>query len=71
MLVAAHEKVRKHRAPAVLFESDALNLPLRDASLDLPDVIPKHCDSVRAIQRPMPRELPVTSATRPLRSNIC
>jgi len=35
MLVAAHQKVEKQRASAVLFESDALNLPLRDASLDL------------------------------------
>jgi demethylmenaquinone methyltransferase / 2-methoxy-6-polyprenyl-1,4-benzoquinol methylase len=35
MLVAAHQKVEKQRAPAVLFESDALNLPLRNASLDL------------------------------------
>jgi demethylmenaquinone methyltransferase/2-methoxy-6-polyprenyl-1,4-benzoquinol methylase len=35
MLVAAHQKVKKQRAAAVLFESDALNLPLRDASLDL------------------------------------
>ena len=35
MLVAAHQKVQKQRAPATLFESDALNLPLRNASLDL------------------------------------
>lgn len=35
MLVAAHEKIASRRAPAVLFESDALALPLRDASLDL------------------------------------
>jgi len=35
MLVAAHEKIAQRRAPAVLFESDALRLPLRDASLDL------------------------------------
>jgi demethylmenaquinone methyltransferase/2-methoxy-6-polyprenyl-1,4-benzoquinol methylase len=35
MLVAAHEKIGRRRAPAVLFESDALRLPLRDASLDL------------------------------------
>jgi demethylmenaquinone methyltransferase/2-methoxy-6-polyprenyl-1,4-benzoquinol methylase len=35
MLVAAHEKIANRRAPAVLFESDALALPLRDASLDL------------------------------------
>jgi len=35
MLVAAHQKVEKQRAPAVLFESDALNLPVRDGSLDL------------------------------------
>ena len=35
MLVAAHEKIARRRAPAVLFESDALRLPLRDASLDL------------------------------------
>jgi demethylmenaquinone methyltransferase/2-methoxy-6-polyprenyl-1,4-benzoquinol methylase len=35
MLVAAHSKIARRRAPAVLFESDALTLPLRDASLDL------------------------------------
>jgi demethylmenaquinone methyltransferase/2-methoxy-6-polyprenyl-1,4-benzoquinol methylase len=35
MLVAAHGKIAQRRAPAVLFESDALTLPLRDASLDL------------------------------------
>jgi demethylmenaquinone methyltransferase/2-methoxy-6-polyprenyl-1,4-benzoquinol methylase len=35
MLVAAHGKIARRRAPAVLFESDALTLPLRDASLDL------------------------------------
>ena len=35
MLVAAHGKIARRRAPAVLFESDALALPLRDASLDL------------------------------------
>ena len=35
MLVAAHQKIARRRAPAVLFESDALTLPLRDASLDL------------------------------------
>jgi demethylmenaquinone methyltransferase/2-methoxy-6-polyprenyl-1,4-benzoquinol methylase len=35
MLVAAHAKISRRRAPAVLFESDALTLPLRDASLDL------------------------------------
>ena len=35
MLVAAHRQDRAARAPAVLFESDALRLPLRDASLDL------------------------------------
>ena len=35
MLVAAHAKIAQRRAPAVLFESDALTLPLRDASLDL------------------------------------
>jgi len=35
MLVAAHAKIERRRAPAVLFESDALALPLRDASLDL------------------------------------
>jgi demethylmenaquinone methyltransferase/2-methoxy-6-polyprenyl-1,4-benzoquinol methylase len=35
MLVAAHEKIAHRQAPAVLFESDALALPLRDASLDL------------------------------------
>ena len=35
MLVAAQAKVARRRAAAVLFESDALALPLRDASLDL------------------------------------
>jgi demethylmenaquinone methyltransferase / 2-methoxy-6-polyprenyl-1,4-benzoquinol methylase len=35
MLVAAHEKIARRHAPAVLFESDALALPLRDGSLDL------------------------------------
>ena len=35
MLVAAQAKIERRRAPAVLFESDALALPLRDASLDL------------------------------------
>jgi len=35
MLVAAHEKVDRRQARAVLFESDALHLPIRDRSLDL------------------------------------
>jgi demethylmenaquinone methyltransferase/2-methoxy-6-polyprenyl-1,4-benzoquinol methylase len=35
MLVAAREKVARGHAPALLFESDALRLPVRDASLDL------------------------------------
>jgi demethylmenaquinone methyltransferase/2-methoxy-6-polyprenyl-1,4-benzoquinol methylase len=35
MLVAAHHKILRRRAPAALFESDALTLPLRDGSLDL------------------------------------
>ncbi len=35
MLIAAHEKIERRKAPAALFESDALRLPLRDASLDL------------------------------------
>jgi len=35
MLVAAHEKVKHRHAPSLLFESDALRLPIRDASLDL------------------------------------
>src|ERR1019366_7901504 len=35
LLLAAHAKIARRRAPAVLFESDALMLPLRDASLDL------------------------------------
>ena len=35
MLVAAHGKIARRRAPAELFEGDALALPLRDASLDL------------------------------------
>jgi demethylmenaquinone methyltransferase/2-methoxy-6-polyprenyl-1,4-benzoquinol methylase len=35
MLVAAHGKMARQQARAALFESDALNLPLRDASLDL------------------------------------
>ena len=35
MLVAASGKIARRRASAVLFEADALTLPLRDASLDL------------------------------------
>jgi demethylmenaquinone methyltransferase/2-methoxy-6-polyprenyl-1,4-benzoquinol methylase len=35
MLVEARGKVEKRRAAAVLFEADALHLPVRDASLDL------------------------------------
>jgi demethylmenaquinone methyltransferase/2-methoxy-6-polyprenyl-1,4-benzoquinol methylase len=35
MLVAAREKVARGHAPSLLFESDALRLPVRDASLDL------------------------------------
>jgi demethylmenaquinone methyltransferase/2-methoxy-6-polyprenyl-1,4-benzoquinol methylase len=35
MLVAAKEKIDRRLATAALFESDALHLPLRDASLDL------------------------------------
>jgi demethylmenaquinone methyltransferase / 2-methoxy-6-polyprenyl-1,4-benzoquinol methylase len=35
MLVLAQEKIARQGAPAVVFESDALNLPVRDASLDL------------------------------------
>jgi len=35
MLTAAKDKVTKRSAGAVLFESDALRLPVRDASLDL------------------------------------
>jgi demethylmenaquinone methyltransferase / 2-methoxy-6-polyprenyl-1,4-benzoquinol methylase len=35
MLVAARGKMSRRRARALLFESDALNLPLRDQSLDL------------------------------------
>jgi demethylmenaquinone methyltransferase / 2-methoxy-6-polyprenyl-1,4-benzoquinol methylase len=35
MLVSAHEKIAKRRAPAIVFESDAMQLPVRDASLDL------------------------------------
>jgi ubiquinone/menaquinone biosynthesis C-methylase UbiE len=35
MLVSARGKIARRQARAVLFESDALNLPLRDASLDL------------------------------------
>jgi demethylmenaquinone methyltransferase/2-methoxy-6-polyprenyl-1,4-benzoquinol methylase len=35
MLMAAREKVARLRAPSLLFESDALRLPVRDASLDL------------------------------------
>jgi demethylmenaquinone methyltransferase/2-methoxy-6-polyprenyl-1,4-benzoquinol methylase len=35
MLVAANQKIARREAAAVLFESDALRLPLRDASLDL------------------------------------
>jgi len=35
MLVAARVKVARQRTPSLLFEADALRLPLRDASLDL------------------------------------
>ena len=35
MLVAAREKVARRRAAALLFESDALRLPVRDGALDL------------------------------------
>lgn len=35
MLVAARGKVARRHAPSLLFESDALRLPVRDASLDL------------------------------------
>ncbi|HEY2014457.1 MAG TPA: ubiquinone/menaquinone biosynthesis methyltransferase, partial [Bryobacteraceae bacterium] len=35
MLVAANQKIATRRAKAVLFEADALHLPVRDASLDL------------------------------------
>ena len=35
MLVEARDKIARRNAPASLFESDALRLPLRDASLDL------------------------------------
>ena len=35
MLVGAREKVARQHAPSLLFESDALRLPVRDASLDL------------------------------------
>jgi len=35
MLVIAREKIAHRRAPAVVFESDALALPVRNASLDL------------------------------------
>jgi demethylmenaquinone methyltransferase/2-methoxy-6-polyprenyl-1,4-benzoquinol methylase len=35
MLVLARRKISEHHAPAVVFESDAMRLPVRDASLDL------------------------------------
>ena len=35
MLVAARDKLTRQHAPSLLFESDALRLPIRDASLDL------------------------------------
>lgn len=35
MLVAARDKIQRRSARAVLFESDALRLPVRDRSLDL------------------------------------
>jgi len=35
MLIAAREKVAREHARSMLFESDALHLPVRDASLDL------------------------------------
>jgi demethylmenaquinone methyltransferase/2-methoxy-6-polyprenyl-1,4-benzoquinol methylase len=35
MLNIAHRKIVQQRAPVAIFESDALHLPVRDASLDL------------------------------------
>ena len=35
MLLAAHQKVARRHAAVALFESDALQLPVRDSSLDL------------------------------------
>jgi len=35
MLIAARGKIARLRVPSVVFESDALRLPVRDASLDL------------------------------------
>lgn len=35
MLISARAKIGRRRAPASLFEADALRLPLRDCSLDL------------------------------------
>ena len=35
MLVAARQKLAREQAPGLLFEADALRLPVRDASLDL------------------------------------
>jgi len=35
MLISARAKIGRRRAPASLFEADALRLPLRDGSLDL------------------------------------
>jgi demethylmenaquinone methyltransferase/2-methoxy-6-polyprenyl-1,4-benzoquinol methylase len=35
MLRIAHRKIAQRSAPVAIFESDALRLPLRDASLDL------------------------------------
>jgi demethylmenaquinone methyltransferase / 2-methoxy-6-polyprenyl-1,4-benzoquinol methylase len=35
MLVTAREKIERRRSPSIVFEGDALTLPLKDGSLDL------------------------------------
>jgi demethylmenaquinone methyltransferase/2-methoxy-6-polyprenyl-1,4-benzoquinol methylase len=57
MLVSARQKVARHHAPSMLFESDALRLPVRDASLDLITVafgfrnLANYADGLREMRR--------------------
>jgi demethylmenaquinone methyltransferase/2-methoxy-6-polyprenyl-1,4-benzoquinol methylase len=57
MLVAARAKAARQHAPSLLFESDALHLPVRDASFDLITVafgfrnLANYEDSLREMRR--------------------
>ncbi|HEX3743456.1 MAG TPA: bifunctional demethylmenaquinone methyltransferase/2-methoxy-6-polyprenyl-1,4-benzoquinol methylase UbiE [Bryobacteraceae bacterium] len=57
MLVAARDKVARQHAPSLLFEADALRLPVRDASLDLITVafgfrnLANYADGLREMRR--------------------